>query len=48
MFELRRAANLYDVERAYRRPLLKRMVDSIKPERDRRIWTRKYRRDQCN
>ena len=48
MYDLRIAANLYDVERAYRRPLLRRMVDAIKPERDGRIWTRKYRREECN
>lgn len=48
MYELRIAANLNDVEQAYRRPLLKRMVEAITPERDSRIWTKKYRRDSCN
>ncbi|MBW2997457.1 hypothetical protein KY349_03920 [Candidatus Woesearchaeota archaeon] len=38
MYEIRMAANLYDVERAYRRPLLKRMVDAIKPGETERIW----------
>jgi hypothetical protein len=38
MYEIRMAANLHDVERAYRKPLLKRVVDAIKPGETERIW----------
>jgi hypothetical protein len=41
MYDLRIAANLHTVERAHRRPLLKRVVDAIKPGETERIWGRK-------
>jgi hypothetical protein len=40
MYEIRMAANLYDVEQAYREPLLRRMVESIRPGETKRIWGR--------
>lgn len=38
MYELNLAANLYDIEKAYREPLLKRMVAAVKPGEEERIW----------
>ncbi|MBN1544197.1 hypothetical protein JW898_01910 [Candidatus Woesearchaeota archaeon] len=38
MYEIRMAANLHDVERAYRKPLLQRIVNAIKPGETERIW----------
>lgn len=41
MYELNRAAYSYSVEKAYRRPLLRRMVDAISPGENDRIWGEK-------
>jgi hypothetical protein len=38
MLELGEAAHLYQIEKAYTEPLLKRMVAAIKPGETERIW----------
>ncbi len=38
MYELDMAANLYDLENAYKQPLLKRIVQGIKKDETERIW----------
>ncbi|MFH1064114.1 MAG: hypothetical protein V1729_03470 [Candidatus Woesearchaeota archaeon] len=38
MYELKTASYLYDVERSYRKPLLTRIVNAIKPGETDRIW----------
>jgi hypothetical protein len=50
MYELRVAANLYEVEKAYREPLLKSMVEGIKPGETERLWSRQsfFKRPKYN
>ncbi|MBW2971634.1 hypothetical protein KY359_01230 [Candidatus Woesearchaeota archaeon] len=49
MYELKDMAYLHDVERAYRRPLLQRIVGAIKPGETERIWGAKtFSRRQKN
>ena len=38
MYDAKTAAYLYDVERAYREPLLKRMIAGIRPGETERLW----------
>jgi len=38
MYEINKAAYAHKVDRAYRRPLLERMVDAISPGETKRIW----------
>ncbi len=38
MYELKNMAYLQSVEKAYRQPLLRRMVNAIKPGETTRIW----------
>jgi hypothetical protein len=47
MIELRQAAFLYDVERSYREPLLKRMIAGIRPGETERIWGKEAFRRQA-